>query len=187
MFGVPEFSPQYQMVKATVEGKNAFFDPQNNAIRINREKAPHLAFHEMGHAYNFNNSKFWKSMQNMKPASMILPVLFASMVLYTKKATANEGEELTKTQKIKNGIRDACPILAAASMLPNLAEEGMATIRGNKWAKQLLDPANYKKVVKANKAGFMTYAIQAAATGLSIWAAKAVKDHYTAPKETAKS
>ncbi len=165
-------------------GKNAQFIGKNligqidNTIYINRDKLPLATFHEIGHAFNYNNSKFWRSIQGLRMPSMFLAALFTYLPLFTKDEKAQEGQELTKGQKFKNGLRKASPLLAFASMVPVLAEEVMASFRGCKWAKQLLDKNLYKKVLKTNIAGFASYL--AGAVGLSAFAfvAKKVKDHF---------
>lgn len=174
---VSKISKKLNPTANIIEGKNALFSPILNTIQINREKLPLAAFHEMGHAFNWHNSKFWKSMQilnigcsKLAPMLMLLPAL-------TKKEVAADGQELTKKQKIKNGVRNASPFVAAAMMIPTLMEEGMASIRGCKWAKEVLDPAMYKKVLKTNTAGFASYAITALSMALATFATKKVKDH----------
>ena len=56
------------------------------------------------------------------------------------------------------------------ALLPKVAEEGFATLRGNKFAKQLLSPELFKKVVKTNALGFSTYVIAAVLAGVGVYA-----------------
>lgn len=164
------------------EGKNACFSPGNNSVIINRNKLPLAVFHEMGHAHNFNNTKLWKAMQITRTPLTFIGLALAFLPACTKKQTVTEGEELTKKQKIKNAIRNSAPILAATTSLPTIMEEGMATVKGNKWANQVLSPELFKKVVKSNKFGFANYVLTAVGLGLASLTAKGIKDHSDSKK-----
>ena len=176
----------------TAAGKNAAFCAKPlgkiaaNTVIVNREKLPVATFHELGHAFNFNNSKFWGAVQKMRCPSMRLAALFAFLPALTKDAKAENGKELTKGQKFKNGLRKASPILAGLAMVPVLAEEGMASIRGCKWANQLLDKTLSKRVTKFNVAGFSTYVLTTAGIVLASLVGKKVKDNIQAKQEQKK-
>lgn len=173
-------NPIYQ----THKGKNAFFTSKKidwipaNSIGINTDKLPLATFHEMGHAFNYNNSAFWKSMQKMRAPLMIIGALIPLIAACTKQEKAPEGQELTKGQKIKNTIRKSSPLLTFATFIPMLLEEGMASLRGNNWAKQVLSPELAKKVSKSNKVAYISYLATAAVTALSTWAVIKVKDKF---------
>lgn len=172
---------------ATAKGKNALFlnkaipaaNLAANSVVINKDKLSLAAFHELGHAYNFNNSKFWKAMQNLRTPSIALAGAFALLPALVKEIKPKEGEELTTKEKINNGLRKASPALAFLSMTPMLLEEGKATLRGNKWAKELLNPEMYKKVVKSNRYGYFSYMATAASFALMAFVGKKVKDKMT--------
>ena len=179
-------------VYATARGKNAaYINPEGyiktkssfdalgikpNSIIVNQDKLPMAVFHELGHAFNFNNSSFWKSLQKMRTPAMVIGLIISLIPAFTKETKAKEGEELTKKQKFINGLRKACPALAGLSMTPILLEEGMATLRGNKWAKQVLNTDLAKKVAKGNGMAFATYAIAAVGLALTAFVTKKVKD-----------
>ncbi|MBQ8635160.1 hypothetical protein IJX73_02290 [bacterium] len=172
-------------LNSAIEGKNAFFtsiplsmEIPGNSVLLNKNKLPLTSFHELGHAFNFNNSKLWKAMQSGRKGGQMLASIFLLIPAITKNHKAKEGEELTGRQKFVNGLRNASPFLAAASMLPTLSEETMATLRGNKWAKDVFKdvPELAKKVAKTNKFGLATYAITAAMLGLATYVVKKVKD-----------
>lgn len=170
-------SPFVQIAK----GKNACYrdgaEPINkNVVVINRQKAPLLGFHELGHAFNSNNSTFWKGMQKISGPLMGLAIVFAMLPAYTKESKPEDGKELTKLQKIKNEIRKKSPILAAASMLPTLAEEGKASIRGYKWAKETLNKDLSKKVAKTYAIAYTTYLSTALAFTTAGYISRRVKD-----------
>lgn len=172
---------------ATAKGKNALFlnkaipaaNLAANSVVINKDKLSLAAFHELGHAYNFNNSKFWKAMQNLRTPSIALAGAFALLPALAKEIKPKDGEELTTKEKINNGLRKASPALAFLSMTPMLLEEGKATLRGNKWAKELLNPEMYKKVVKSNRYGYFSYMATAASFALMAFVGKKVKDKMT--------
>ena len=169
---------------ATAKGKNALFlnkaipaaNLAANSVVINKDKLSLAAFHELGHAYNFNNSKFWKAMQNLRTPSIALAGAFALLPALVKEIKPKDGEELTTKEKINNGLRKASPALAFLSMTPMLLEEGKATLRGNKWAKELLNPEMYKKVVKSNRYGYFSYMATAASFALMAKKKKKAKD-----------
>lgn len=177
----------------TIEyGKNAFFVGKlpkfakeafekaglnENSINVNLEKLPLAAFHEMGHAYNFNNSAFWKSIQKIRNISMLAPII-ALIPAFTKEIKPQDGKELTDKDKRHNTIRKAAPFAAAMMYLPMVAEEARATIRGNKWAKQVFEktPELAKKVAKTNAWGMASYVAVPVAIMLSSLIGKKVKD-----------
>ena len=150
---------------------------EQNSINVNMKKLPLASFHEMGHAFNFNNSAVWKTIQKANKIKVLAP-LFVMIPALTKEHKAQEGQELTKKQKFVNGLRKACPFLAGATMLPTVLEEGMATLRANNWAKEVFKdtPELAKKVAKGNKWGFISYSMIAILTVLASLVAKKVKD-----------
>lgn len=170
-------------MESAFEGNNAFFISQNNSIAINMRKLPTAVFHEMGHAHNYNYSKLGKILQKSRGPSMLLASSLLLIAACSKEEKAEDGKELTKGQKIKNGIRKALPAMSFSAMLPMVFEEGLATFKGNKWAKQVLSPELYKKVVKGNFAGLMSYVGKAAAVGLATYAAIKIKDKLVDKKE----
>lgn len=174
-------------IVTTAKGKNAAYIPKispnglgikPNTIIVNKSKMPTALFHEMGHAFNANKTKFWKGIQNLRGPGMLIAGACALIPAFTKTTKPQDGKELTKKEKFINGLRKSSPFLAIGAMLPTLAEEGMATFRGNKWAKQALDSDLAKKVAKTNKLGFLTYAISVATVGLTAYLTKTVKDKF---------
>lgn len=180
-------NPLFQIPK----GKNAAFldkdipltEFKKNMVLINREKLPLAVFHELGHAFNFNNSSFWKTLQKSRVPGMGISGLVALFPAFTKDSKAQDGEELTKGQKFKNWMRKYSPVLAFGAMTPMLAEEGMASIRGCKWAKSLLNKNLFNKVLKTNVVAYTTYLTGALGMSLAAFAAKKVKDNSQAKLE----
>lgn len=174
---------------AVANGKNACFltkDVKNmftgkvlhskNTIIANREKLPTALFHEIGHAFNANKSKFWSAMQKVRTPAMFIASSMALFVAFTKNAEAKDGKELTKAQKAKNFVRNNAGYIAGASMLPVVAEEIMASARGCKWANANLPKELAKKVKSTNLVGAMSYISLALGSVLATVIAKNVKD-----------
>ena len=173
---------QLSPIVDTKEGKNAFYAPLAKEIYINKEKIGALAFHEMGHAVNHNFSKFGKVLQQLRFPCMTLGGLFGTVALLKRKKV--EGEEpngiLDKTTTfIKNNVGK----LTFGIFVPIVAEELMATYRGNKMAKKVLSPEMFKKIQLANKFGAVSYVTTALAMPLAAVAASKVRDAIAKPKE----
>ena len=168
---------------ATAHGKNAAFIPKEipgvcdaNTIIINKEKLPAAAFHEIGHAFNKNSSKFWSSVQKMRTPAMAAATLLMLFPAFTKKETAQDGKELTKGQKAKNFVRDNSGILAGAAMLPVVSEEIAASARVCKWANANLPKELAKKVKTTNIFGAVSCVGAAIGISLAAFAATKIKD-----------
>ena len=156
---------------------------EKNSIIINREKLPTAVFHEIGHAFNYNSSKFWKAMQGVRTPAMLIAAGLALFGAVTKKAEAEDGKELTAGQKAKNFVRDNAGILASLSMLPVIAEESMASIRAAKWASKNLTKDLAKKVNRSNIFGAISYTVAAVGLALAAQTAVKVKDNIMAKQK----
>ena len=163
-------------VYSIAKGTNAGFGLKTQSVYVNLDKFSLATFHELGHAQNLNNSKLWSKLLKFKKHTIALSLIIASLPLFLKKEVAEEGKELTTNQKVKNAIRDFSPIAAVGTMLPVVAEETMASIRGCKWAKQLLSPDLANKVLKSNILGGSTYVLSALSIGLLAYGIKTIKD-----------
>ncbi len=89
-------------------------------------------------------------MQKMRMPGMIMASAIALFAAFTKEDKPEDGKELTKAQKVKNAVRKNAGKLAFASMVPMLLEEGMASIKGYKWANSILSKDLAKKVLHTN-------------------------------------
>ena len=167
-----------KMDVAVQEGLNACFSPLKNKIFMPDNKISYAAFHEIGHAINFNNSKFWRGMQKFRGPAMILASLPMLYGAFTTESKAKDGKELTKLQKTNNFIRDNAGKLSFAAMLPVLAEEGMATIRGQKLANKLLSKDLAKTVLKGNAVGYLAYVLSAVGLAAAAYTAVKIKDAF---------
>lgn len=156
-----------------VTGQNACYAPASKKIVV--PKALNLSFfREAGHAINANLSKFGKVLQKCRPLSMLAAPIAMIALWKTKKAP---GEKPTGVvDKTTTFVKNNAGKLTFAAFVPMLIEEGFATLRGNKYAKQLLKPSLAKKVAKTNAFGFATYALLATLTSVGIYLGTKVKD-----------
>lgn len=160
----------YQIKK----GNNAAYIRTDKEILMHENKLGLTVFHEAGHAFNHNLSKFGKILQKCRPMSILAAPIAMIALFKTKKA---EGEKpKNAVDKVTTFIKENAGKLTFAAFLPALAEEGLATLKGNKFAKQLLSPELAQKVAKTNALGFSTYLLTAALSGLGIFAGTKVKD-----------
>ena len=171
---------------ATSKGKNAFFVAENplmhNQIHINTKKLGVAGFHEIGHAINYNTSKFLRGIQKARMPLMAAAALLP-LIAICKRPKAEGEQPKGFFDKATTFIKNNVGKLSFAAMLPIVAEEAIATMRGNKLAKQLLSPENFKKVAKCNMYGGATYVLSAVAMGVGAWAANKVADKFLAPKK----
>lgn len=172
--------------EAIQEGLNAGFSGFTNKIYMPENKVSFLAFHEIGHSINFNNSKFWKGMQKLRMPALALASLPMIYGAISKESKAEDGKELNKKQKINNFIRNNAGKLSFATMLPVLAEEGMATIRGQKLANQLLPKNIARKVLKGNAVAYTSYLITALGFAAAAYTAVKVKDAFVNKRDVQK-
>ena len=195
-FNLPQILKLVNPIEQIKDGKNAAFLNQNlkncitkeiiypkNTILMHVKDLSGAAFHEIGHALNYNFSKFGKALQIMRTPLTILASCIALYGAFTNNSKPEEGKELNKKQKIKNFIRNNAGKLSFAAMLPILLEEGMATFKGQKLANQLLSKDMAKIVSKSNKIGGLTYILNALVLGAGAFATVKIKDHIVAKKE----
>ena len=170
---------QLEIIK---EGKNAAFSPDYNSILVNEAKFNIATFHEMGHAVNYNFSKFWKGMQKSRIPCMTLGGLFGSIALFKRKKVDGEKPKNSFdefTTFIKNNVGK----LVLISSVPVVAEELMATHRGNSMAKKVLSPELFKKVQTVNRWGATAYIASAVGSALAAVAGSKIRDALAKPKE----
>lgn len=158
-------------------------DYKKNTIFLPEKKSCLTVFHEMGHAANCNMSKLTKYLQYGNAWGQkigILPVLYT---LFTRESKPDKNGNLTTGQKVKNFVRDNVGVISFACFVPSLIEEGLASIRGNSFAKKVLTPDLVKKVAKANIMGYSTYVLSAIGTAVAGNIAVSIKDKMIANKE----
>ncbi len=172
-----------QILQSTFEnGNNAAFFPKTNRIGVNIDKLGTSTFHEMGHAINRNKSTLWKGMQKLRTPAMIAGTVFSLTALFKRKKV--EGEQpKNKLDKATTFIKNNVGKLVTLSFVPIIAEELMATYRGNKMAKQFLPAEIFKKVRKTNALGAATYTLVAIGTGVGAYVASNIRDSIASAKK----
>ena len=135
-------------------GNNACYIFPIKKILISDKLAP-ASFHELGHAMNANMSKIGKILQKSRNLSFFaIPI---ALIALTKNKKQNGEKPRGAWDKFTTFVKNNAGKLTFAAFLPVVIEEGMASIKGQKFAKQLLTPELYKKVVKTNIFGFSSY------------------------------
>lgn len=148
-----------------------------NSVVLPQKGMAGAGFHELGHALNFNMSKFGKFLQKSRLVSMIAPSLLVIYGAVTRASKPKEeGKDLNGAQKTHNFVRNNAGKLALAASLPILVEEGMATIKGQKYAKKFLTPDLAKRVFKGNAIAYLSYISLAVFSALAATTAVKVKD-----------
>lgn len=171
--------PIFAQVKT---GTNAFYLEHANAIMVPNKKLITSGFHEIGHALNANKSKFWHFVQKNRKACMMATSLIATISLLTKKK-ADDETPAKGIEKVGHFVKKNAGALTFASMIPVIAEEAMATIKGNKLASKMLDANLLKRVKIGNALGLSTYVLSAVGMAASATFAVKVKDSIQAKHE----
>ncbi len=163
-------------------GANACFVPRAKAIIVNKEKIGWAAFHEMGHALNKFTPGVGKVLTKLSGPGAILAAAALFTALFKRKKV--EGEKPQGAwDKTTTFIKNNCGKLAFLGMVPSLAEEGLASIKGAKLAKGLLSPEQFRTLNKLNGKAWLTYLGVAVGTGLAVYVASKVRDNIAAPKK----
>ena len=163
-------------------GSNAFCLSKTNKIIIPDKSLQTTVFHEMGHALNANSGVIIKGLQKCRGLSKQIPQLILLISLLNKTKTTDETDKSDSIfKKGSNFIKRNSGKLAFITSLPIVLEEGIASLRGQKVAKNLVKEGSlskdlYKKVKISNLAGFSTYLIAALAFGWGVKKAVEVKD-----------
>lgn len=155
-------------------GQNAFYAPKSKKILVPEGKFGLALFHEIGHAINDNLSKTCRLLQKCRIINILATPIAMIALFKTKKAPNHEPKN--KLDKTTTFIKNNAGILTFASFLPLLAEEYIATRKGNKLAKKLLEPKLAQKVAQSNKIGLLSYISLATFSSLGIFCGKTVKD-----------
>lgn len=159
-------------------GTNAAFFKKEKVIKINTDKISIAGFHELGHAMNDITGKAGKFLSQLRWPGRIAAGWLGTIAMFSSpkpKGAPRDGFDYIKENSGK---------LAFACMLPTVFEEGMASYKGIKLAKKtglakpLID--NMKKLYAK---ALLTYAGQAAATGLAVGAANMLMQKFTRPKK----
>lgn len=156
-------------------GMNACYLEKAKAVMIPDKNLIISGFHEIGHALNANKSKFWKFVQNNRKLCMLTAGYISTISLLTKKK-ADDETPAKGLKKVGHFVKKNAGALTFTAMLPVIAEEAMATIKGNKLASKMLDANLSKKVKIGNALGLATYILSAVGMSISTVVAIKVKD-----------
>lgn len=172
-----------EMLRRVYEhGYNASYFPKAKVIGLNIDKMGITIFHEMGHAINHNQSKIWASVQKLKHYSLVAASLFGIAALLKRKKV--EGEQpKNKFDKATTFIKDNVGKLTLLMFVPQVAEEYMASHRGNKLAKKVLPPEMLQKVKHMNKLSVISYILGAFSASLGVYFASKTRDAIAKPKK----
>ncbi len=161
-------------------GKNACYADKCKKIIMPEKELGLAIFHEAGHAMNANLSKFGRVLQKCRPMIALSVPIAMIALLKTKKAPGEEPKN--GLDKATTFVKNNAGKLTFAAFVPMLLEEGLATIKGNNYAKKLLSPDLAKKVAKTNALGFSTYLLMATLSGVGIYLGTKVKDSVASRK-----
>ena len=160
--------------KAVNEGTNAFYSPNTKSVVLNLKKASASGFHEFGHALNNLTSKGANFLQKLRAPGIAIASLMGTVALFSR----------FKPEDSKDNFMDMlqkhCGEIAFVSLLPMVAEEGLASYKGIKMAKEaglsekLL--GNLKKLYGKALLSYLGYAV---ATGLSVFVASRIMEYFT--------
>lgn len=138
-------------------GGNAFYTSQGNFAVAPKTK-PSLILHELGHATNFEKSKFFKGLQKCRIAGMYAPMALA--FLNSISGQRNDGK--------KNFIERNAGLIGFAAFMPTIIEEGAASWRGIEAAKKTLGAGAKLGVLKRNYfLAWMTYVLAGIGVGIA--------------------
>jgi len=155
-------------------GQNACYTFASKKILMPEKELCLALFHETGHAMNANLSNIGKALQKCRIATALgLPIALIALLKNKKAEGEKPKNDLDKTTTF---IKNNAGKLTFATFIPMLLEEGLATAKGNKFAKEILSSNLAEKVVRTNSLGFMTYLLLATTSSLGIYLGTKVKD-----------
>ena len=138
-------------------GGNAFYTSQGSFAVAPKSK-PSLILHELGHATNFEKSKFFKGLQKCRVVGMYAPMALAFL---------NDVSGHRKDGK-KNFIERNAGLIGFSAFLPTIIEEGAASWRGIQVAKKTLGAGAKLGVLKKNYfLAWMTYVLAGVGVGIA--------------------
>lgn len=151
-------------------------------IYVNFDNISVASFHEMGHAKNFKENGLGKLLQKLRhpwiKKGMFATALAAAIVIPSKSEEAREEIKLNGNMAEKGAmfLKDNCVGIATLSYVPILAEEGLATAKGNKIAAKYLDQVKLDMVKKFNRKAWLSYLAAATVGTLGVYAADKIRN-----------
>ncbi|MBQ6515826.1 hypothetical protein IJI31_01460 [bacterium] len=158
----------------------AYLSKSNKILMPDGNKFALAGFHEAGHAMNANLNKATKILQKSRKATILALPIIAIGLLKKPKAEGEKPQGIW--DKATTFIQKNAGVLTAATFLPTIAEEGLATLKGNQYAKKLLSPDLAKKVANSNRYGLATYVAMAGLFGLAAHLGVKVKNAIAHPE-----
>ena len=163
-----------KLLNLVEEGKNAFYHRPSKKIIIS-DKAQIYTMHKIGHAINYNVSKFGKVLTACRPKQgLFLAPFMLTALIKTKKEEGEKTEGFwdKTTTFIKNNIGK----ITFISFLPTLFDETVASLRAHSFAKKHLSPDLVAKQAKMLGWAGSTYYIAAISASLLAYLSVKVKD-----------
>lgn len=176
-------------------GRNAVYNTEVKKILVSNKIAL-SQFHELGHAMNDNFGKVGKFLQNIRkdlifrrafkktPLSGKIALFGVALlplvsIFKNKKAEGEKPKGIfdRTTTFIKNNVGK----LTFLTMLPIVAEEALASYKGEKAVKNLINKDLFKKVKMCNRFGLMTYVTISVVAGFSAMLASKIRDKIAQP------
>lgn len=159
-------------------GKNAYYAPKTNKIMINTDKISIAGFHEAGHAHNALFGGIGKFLSKLRWPCRAIAGWMGTIALFSTPKPKDE------PRNFRDKVKDNCGKIAFVSMLPTVFEEGLASYKGIKMAKQTgLSDSLLKNMKKLYGKALLTYVGHAVATGLAVGCANMVMQKFTRPKK----
>ena len=163
-------------------GINAMYAPELKKIFVNKDEASVLVFHEIGHALNFNKMGIGKVLSKIRGPFIGIAIAAGLISVFKRKKV--EGEETKgKIDKITTFFKDNCAKLTFIGFIPMLLEEGLASIKGGKLAKDFIPKEQLRQLNKNNAAAWLSYLGLAIGSTVGVKLASFIRDKITKPKE----
>ena len=143
------------------EGANASYSPYKNQITISNKRNYSTVFHELGHAMNANGNVFiWSIAKSSykiinKDMPIITPIALVAKMYNNN--NYNQSDNNDSLLRLRSFLANNVTALTAASFIPTLTEEGLASIRGLMAVKKYLPKSGFKQLIKNYSNSFNTY------------------------------
>ena len=137
-------------------GGNAFYTSQGNFAVAPKSK-PSLILHELGHATNFEKSKFFRGLQKLRILGMYAPMAIAFLNDFSGKR--KDGKQ--------SFIEKYAGMIGFSAFLPTIIEEGAASWRGIQAAKKTLPNVKLGALKRNYFLAWMTYVLAGVGVGVA--------------------
>lgn len=146
-----------EALKPVARGENAFYTDELK-LAVAPKSKPSLILHELGHAINAHKGKFLRFLQKSRGYVSAVPTALLLLNSAIPKRKDNK----------KNFVENNAGLIGFASFLPTIIEEGIASIRGIKAAKNTLGKAVNLAPLKRNYFfAWLTYVIAGIGLGVA--------------------